>query len=82
MFQPKKSATIDIWQSSKYNSGFKTFFDVDKRGSRTASYIYIYIYIYMFIYIYVYIYNITKAFKYIIPFFSCDISQSLFEILT
>ena len=41
----------------------------------------------MYIYIYIYINDLlrhsdilTKAFKYIIPFFSCDISQNSFEI--
>ena len=37
-----------------------------------------------YIYIYIsrnYFHILTKAFKYIIPFFNCDISQSPFEIL-
>ena len=37
--------------------------------------------IYIYIYIYIYFDILTKAFKYIIPFFSCDVLQSSFEIL-
>ena len=42
------------------------------------------VYIYIYIYIYIsrnYCDILAKTFKYIIPFFSCDISQSSFEIL-